>query len=133
MGGTRKEINKLFTYGTLMLDEIFFSITGKEFRSTPAYLINYQCLQVKNKIYPGLISGNGKVTGKLYHDIPAETFAKLDNYEGQEYRREIIVTHQYPSDQITAWCYLYKTELKNNLLENAWTLEWYKQNKKLTN
>ena len=128
MGRKREEINNLFAYGTLMIEDIFLSITGQNFKSSTGIINNYICCQVKNKNYPGLISGEGKVSGIIYYNLPPEIISKLDTYEGQEYHRQKVSVNTTESKQITAWCYLYKTELKTNLLNTSWSLAWYHQN-----
>lgn len=112
----RKELNHLFVYGTLMDPEIILSISGKPHPGTPAYIMGYQRFQVKNKNYPGVIKSEGLVHGLLYSNITPESLDKLDFYEGDEYTREKVEVFLVPTSQLTAWCYLYKENLSENLI-----------------
>lgn len=114
----REEINHLFVYGTLMAPETIKVITGQPLQGTPAYITGYQRFQVKNKNYPGIIKSDGIVHGLLYSNVSPESIAKLDLYEGSEYNREKVEVFLVPTSQLTAWCYLYKEELTNNLVKS---------------
>ena len=121
--------NNLFAYGTLMIDEIFFSITGNYVKNTPGYLNNYICYRVRDKNYPGIISGNGFTTGVIYQDLPFDVILKLDDYEGNQYQRVKVLVNKDTTNQVPAWCFIYKEDLQNNLLKDLWTLQWYTLNK----
>lgn len=129
MGRDIQEVNHLFTYGTLMVEELFLSVTGQMFKSTPAYISGYQRYQVKNKNYPGIILDKGLVTGQLYFNIPHDTINLIDEYEGDEYQRIKVEAIANPTGLFTAWCYLYKDA--TNLLHQPWSIEWYRQQKQL--
>ena len=120
-----QEVNHLFTYGTLMVEEIFLTVTGQKFSSSSAYIMGYQRYQVRNKNYPGIVLDNGMVSGQLYFYLPPEIIKLIDAYEGDEYQRIKVEAFANPTGVFTAWCYLYKTE--ENLFKQPWSLEWYGQ------
>ena len=125
MDRENQEVNHLFTYGTLMVEDIFLSVTGQKFSSSSAYVMGYQRYQVRNKNYPGIILENGMVSGQLYFNISQDIMKLIDEYEGEEYQRIKVEAYTNPTGVFTAWCYLYKTE--DNLLKQPWSLEWYEQ------
>lgn len=129
MDREREKINSLFTYGTLMIEEIFQKFSNLPTQKSKGYLIGYECRQLKNRKYPGLIIGNGLVNGLLYHHLSDQAFKNIDHYEGQEYNRDIVLVNIDEKQKIMAWCYFYKEEFRSNILNDEWTLDWYFKNK----
>ena len=129
MAREREKVNHLFAYGTLMIGEIFQGFSKAPIHQSKGYLIGYECRQLKNRTYPGMIAGQGIVNGIIYHQLSEEDFLSLDAYEGEEYSRVKIVANTASTKQIQAWTYIYKDEFKANLLNQPWTIEWYYQNK----
>lgn len=126
----REEVNNLFAYGTLMIDEIFQKFTKTPLQKSKGFLKGYECYQLKNRSYPGMIVGKGLVNGIIYHQLAEKDFLSLDAYEGEEYLRIKVLVNTTTTEQIQAWTYIYKDEFKDNLLHQPWSLEWYYQNKK---
>ena len=125
MARERQEVNNLFAYGTLMIEDVFNKFSKHPIQKSNGYLIGYECRQLNNRIYPGIIIGQGIVNGIIYHQLTQEDFLNLDAYEGEEYSREKVLINKSATEQISAWCYLYKKEFFNNLLIDRWSLDWY--------
>lgn len=61
-----------------------------------------------NEFYPGYVKSDGKVWGDIYL-IDVETWPQLDEYEGDEYIREKVMT----SSDIECWVYRYRHDVGN--------------------
>ncbi len=72
-----------------------------------------------NEFYPGFIRGSGKVWGDVY-SIDPKVLPTLDEYEGDEYIREKIITHS----DIESWIYVYIHDISNfkEIIGGDWLL-----------
>lgn len=103
--------DSLFTYGTLMCQDIFHLVAGHIPASAPARLDGYSRRALKERVYPALIPCNGMATeGILYTGIDAGTFLKLDTYEGEMYSRPRIFV-SCKGIVVSAFTYVLKPEL----------------------
>lgn len=99
---------RLFTYGTLMLDDVFGALLNRVPLSYTAQLPGYKRVCVDQKIYPGIFSCPGEtVTGKFYEDILPDEWPLLDWFESDLYKR--VEVDVYPTDSdihsVSAWTY----------------------------
>lgn len=63
----------LFTYGSLMCEDIMAEVADAQLRCTPAILPGYRRFLVKDEQYPGVVAeATGVVAGIVYHDITPE-------------------------------------------------------------
>lgn len=124
-----EKINNLFAYGTLMIEEVFQRLSNSPTQKSSGYIVGYECRQLKRKKYPGLIIGKGIVNGLLYYHLPDQALKNFDQYEGEEYKREMVSVNIESNKKIEAWCYFYKEEYRENILNEIWSLDWYYQNK----
>jgi gamma-glutamylcyclotransferase (GGCT)/AIG2-like uncharacterized protein YtfP len=96
-------MERLFTYGTLRDSEVQREVLGKESAGVPDSLSNYRLssLDIGGEQYPIAEPGDGgKIEGVAY-EVQLEELKKIDEYEGQEYRR-IKVTLD---SGLEAWIY----------------------------
>jgi len=80
----------LFVYGTLRTGSRTPQAgrLAREARHMGAGQVAGTLLRVAR--YPGLVDGEGRVTGDLYElPAPARTLRWLDRYEGEEFRRRV--------------------------------------------
>jgi gamma-glutamylcyclotransferase (GGCT)/AIG2-like uncharacterized protein YtfP len=81
-GGT----SKLFVYGTLLLDDIVKSLIDRVPHHNQAIAHGWRIVCLPQKIYPGLVPGDGGATGKLFIDLTNTEWALLDAFEDPDYR-----------------------------------------------
>lgn len=101
----------LFVYGTLMSDQpAYHRLDGRVVGRTAAVLHHADLFAVGR--YPMAAPGTGRVRGDLL-EIPASAWpdlaARLDAYEGDEYRRvrrEVMI----PGDDRSAMAWVYLTD-----------------------
>jgi gamma-glutamylcyclotransferase (GGCT)/AIG2-like uncharacterized protein YtfP len=75
------ETNKFFVYGTL-LDDVISTLIGRIPHYQHAVVPGWQVVRLPQRIYPGLIPGQGEATGKVLIDTDWTT---LDAFEDSAY------------------------------------------------
>ncbi len=114
----------LFTYGTLMLPEVWEAVVSHRYMSQIAFLSNHQRFTVRNEVYPGLRYLNGcTVQGVVYFDISSDDLHRLDAFEGEAYQRSEVRLVVDSNKNITAETYLVKNEYLGILSKEVWTTE----------
>jgi gamma-glutamylcyclotransferase (GGCT)/AIG2-like uncharacterized protein YtfP len=89
-GGSSVSAN-VFTYGSLMFAEVWQPLVGGHYPAEPAVLPGYRRFAVPGVSYPGIVAAPGQqVAGLLYRDVAPDDLARLDLFEGAEYRRDAL-------------------------------------------
>ncbi|NCT82532.1 MAG: gamma-glutamylcyclotransferase [Comamonadaceae bacterium] len=110
-----------FTYGSLMWADIMARVCGREFASEPASLAEHARHPVAGQDYPGLRPApGGLVAGRLYRDVDAAAWARLDAFEGQEYERVRVDVSLAGGATAPAWVYRFRAEFATRLLPGDW-------------
>lgn len=117
--------DSLFTYGTLMCQDIMRLVTGFIPESVPARLEGYSRHALKKRVYPALLPAPRIATaGIVYTGIDAAAFVKLDNYEGDMYSRCRVSVH-CNHRLITAFTYVLKPELHHLAEPHDWDYDHF--------
>lgn len=121
----------LFVYGTLRKD---FSLPLKE--AVASELLYIGTGRVKASLYdlgayPGAVKeGNSEIVGDVFELRNETVLAVLDEYEGDEYRREIEAVKLSSGETVEAWMYWYKgTKTESMLIKNDDYLHYLKNKK----
>jgi gamma-glutamylcyclotransferase (GGCT)/AIG2-like uncharacterized protein YtfP len=116
----RKLMNAaVFTYGSLMFPEVWQRVVRGSYGFAPVVAQGYRRFAVQGYLYPGMIAQAGAhVAGLVYFDVDAADLARLDAFEGDEYRREIVHVIADPGMSIPVSAYLYSPAEKLSKL--AW-------------
>ena len=115
----------IFTYGSLMFDEVWRQVVSGRYRSEPATLHHHQRHALTGLSYPGVVASAGvQVAGRLYFDVSAADIARLDAFEGDEYRRDALPVLLASGETVSAWTYVW---LDHGRLEDAlWLSEAFR-------
>ncbi len=98
----------LFVYGTLKDETLRARLLGRRVRALPARLRGFAVRAVRDADYPALVPARGGVVrGLLLTGLDAGDLARLDRYEGGEYRR-IPVRAEVTGRFRPAWVYLWR-------------------------
>lgn len=98
----------IFTYGSLMFDEVWRQVVNGRYRSAAATLHHHQRHALTGLSYPGVVAAPGaQVAGRLYLDVSAADIARLDAFEGAEYRRDALQVMLADGEAVSAWTYLW--------------------------
>ena len=79
------ETNKLFVYGTLLLDNVISAVIGRIPQYENAVAPGWQVVCLPERVYPGLIPGHGEAVGKVFTDLTDTEWATLDAFEDPAY------------------------------------------------
>ena len=119
---------KIFTYGTLMLPEVMYAVTTREFRSINAKLKGYGRFTVKGESYPGIIPETDAVTqGIIYFDVDELSLERLDEFEGDLYQRIPIQVETKDKEVLNAETYVIKPRYRRCLSSKEWNLKEFAQ------
>jgi gamma-glutamylcyclotransferase (GGCT)/AIG2-like uncharacterized protein YtfP len=123
----------LFTYGSLMCEDIMAEVVGARLRCSPADLAGYRRFLVKDEQYPGLVADpTGTVAGMVYHDITDHGWSRLDRFEGMMYDR-IPVSVQYDNNtKALVSCYVFRFEFHHRLTATEWDFAAFLRSGKTT-
>lgn len=111
----------LFTYGSLMCEDIMAAVAGVSLVCTPAVLPGYCRFLVKNEQYPGVVAdAGGTVPGIVYHAITSEGWARLDAFEGEFYDRRLVTVRYAHNTEAQVYCYVFRPEFHHLLTTIAW-------------
>lgn len=111
----------LFTYGSLMCEDIMAEVAGLRLGCTPAILAGYRRFLVKDEQYPGVIeAATGMVAGIVYHGLTPEAWSRLDRFEGEMYDRRPVTVRYENNTEITVDCYVFRSEFAHRLTATEW-------------
>ena len=136
----------VFTYGSLMFDEVWSRIVSGHYASAPATLSGYSRFAVIGEQYPGVIPGADSgidlgtvsdtaidantvapmVEGVVYYGVNEADMERLDIFEGEFYNRcteQVTVA----GAMISAQVYVIKPAYQYLLAPEAWDIERFKQ------
>jgi gamma-glutamylcyclotransferase (GGCT)/AIG2-like uncharacterized protein YtfP len=119
---------KIFTYGTLMIPEVMYAVTTREFRFKNAILRGYARFTVKGEFYPGIIPVTDAVTeGIIYFDVDELSLARLDAFEGDLYQRTALLAEMDGGKIFNAEAYVVKPKFRNHLSSSEWNVTTFAQ------
>ena len=98
----------IFTYGSLMFDEVWCQVVSGRYHSAAATLHHHQRHALTGLSYPGVVATPDlHVQGRLYFDVSAADMARLDAFEGAEYRRDALQVLLASGEPVSAWTYIW--------------------------
>lgn len=80
-----EETNRLFVYGTLLLDDVVKTLIDRVPNYQHAVALGWRVVRLPQRVYPGLVPGQGKSIGKIYTDLKNAEWAILDAFEDPAY------------------------------------------------
>lgn len=115
----------IFTYGSLMFAQVWQPLVAGRYRSEPAVLSGYRRFAVPGVAYPGIVAAPGQqVAGLLYRDVEADDLARLDLFEGAEYRRDALPVTLADGSALQAETYVWLDHAR--LSDAAWLPEAFR-------
>jgi gamma-glutamylcyclotransferase (GGCT)/AIG2-like uncharacterized protein YtfP len=77
--------SKLFVYGTLVLDDVVRALIDRIPHYQDATAPGWQVVRLPERIYPGLVPGQGEANGKVFTDLTDAEWTTLDAFEDTAY------------------------------------------------
>ncbi|MDQ9171989.1 gamma-glutamylcyclotransferase family protein [Oxalobacteraceae bacterium R-40] len=109
----------VFTYGSLMFQAVWEQVVHRHYHSGKAVLEDHARYAIAGASYPGMVSQPGAtVEGVLYLDVDTVDIARLDAFEGNEYRRATVQVRFEDGTCMEAHTYLYKATQR--LQDTSW-------------
>ena len=118
----------IFAYGTLMIPDVMYAVTTREFRFKNAILRGYARFTVKGESYPGIIPATDAVTqGIIYLDVDELPLERLDAFEGDLYQRIPIQAETKEKEIFNAETYAIKSKFRRCLSLKEWNVKEFTQ------
>ena len=84
-------VTHIFTYGSLMFDQVWQHIVGSTYESKAHELTGFERQSLRHADYPAAIpQPHSSITGRLYMNVVDKDIQRLDCFEGSEYLRKHV-------------------------------------------
>ncbi len=121
-------MKNVFTYGSLMFPEIWDSLVGGHYLSASAVLFGFRRYAVRGAPYPVIMPGDeaDRLDGMLYYGISPRDQARLDEFEGEYYRRRSLQV-LVEGEPVAAQVYELKPRYYHIALPRPWDEEHFRR------
>lgn len=118
-----------FAYGSLINQTVWKSVVKNNYKSIQGFLTGYSRKYLKGEEYPGIIKNeeNSSIEGLIYFQVNEEDMYRLDLFEGEYYKREIVLVQDVNKSSYKCFTYLLKKEYQYLLTEKTWTYEEFQK------
>ncbi len=117
----------LFTYGSLMFPQVWTTVVRGDYKKEPARLHGHHRRSIKGETYPAAIAASAAdyIDGQLYLNISPEDKKRLDQFEGDDYKKSEALVILADNKVVTAAVYLYRHHEK--LAAQDWDVQWFER------
>ncbi|HXH71763.1 MAG TPA: gamma-glutamylcyclotransferase [Mariprofundaceae bacterium] len=117
----------LFTYGSLMFDDVWQKLAVGQYATLPASLSGYARKCVNDDSYPVVFKSDVKMTvdGLLYLNVTPQDFAVLDEFEGEYYTREVVEVRLSEGTPLLAATYVLKDAYRHIASDQDWDVDCF--------
>ena len=112
----------VFTYGSLMFADVWSRVVKGRYESIEGHVDHHGRFAIHGVDYPGMVArDDSQVTGRLYLDVDDDDLRRLDQFEGVDYRRDVVTVTAVDGVVREAETYVYLRG--DRLLDSAWEPE----------
>jgi gamma-glutamylcyclotransferase (GGCT)/AIG2-like uncharacterized protein YtfP len=113
----------VFTYGTLIFPEVWQLVAGRPFAHVGGHVTGFTLYRVADAVFPGMLATTGAdvVQGVVYFDVDEGAIARLDQFEDDFYRREMVAVHCDDGRICDTAAYIVPPENRGVLTDEPWT------------
>ena len=124
-------MENLFSYGTLMCNDIMEDVSGCRLSCVPGTLRGYSRRSVRGEHYPALVPHEeGRVEGVVYRNVPDSAWGRLDRFEGEMYARQLVQIELNDGSTLQAATYVVQPEFLGHLDQTDWDFADFLRNGK---
>lgn len=77
--------SRLFVYGTLTVDDVVSALIDRIPHHQDATAPGWRVVRLPQRVYPGLVPGQGEANGKVFTDLTDAEWTTLDAFEDPAY------------------------------------------------
>ena len=104
-----------------MFTEVFEKVAGISIEKEYCVLPGYARFKLSGQVYPGILEKrHASVPGVLYRGLSQSQLHRLDQYEGDEYLRELVMVRNEHHRYYSAWVYALQPKYANLLSQENW-------------
>ena len=120
----------VFTYGSLMFESVWKRVVQGDYPSSHASLDGYRRLSVINETYPALVPvpGTHSIQGVVYQGVSHDDIGRLDEFEGDYYRREEVEVIIAGGQRMISYTYVFRPEYQQLLSTRDWNPDTFRRN-----
>lgn len=119
----------LFTYGSLMFDEVWSHLVRGDYVKRPARLHGFTRRRVQGDVYPVIVRSDNSdwVDGVVYFDIDPDDLRRLDVFEAEPYDRQTHIVVVEGRERRRADAYVLKDCFRHMIHDCEWDPEWFER------
>jgi gamma-glutamylcyclotransferase (GGCT)/AIG2-like uncharacterized protein YtfP len=120
----------LFTYGTLMVPEVWQAVVGREFATVRGEVQGFAVYRVRNSVYPVMVEAPPEscVAGLIYLDVDEAALAALDDFESELYDRVSVNALVASSETMPCHAYVLPARRAHFATNESWELSRFRLN-----
>lgn len=118
----------VFTYGSLMFDEVWRAVVGRTGPSVAGQLTGHEAWKLVGQTFPGLAPAPGRqVNGRIWQEVTETELAKLDVFESGIYDRQLLAVRAEDGTTLPSWTYIVRPDSRTLLLNEPWNREEFER------
>jgi gamma-glutamylcyclotransferase (GGCT)/AIG2-like uncharacterized protein YtfP len=117
----------LFTYGSLMFEEVWSQLVRGDYVKRPARLHGFTRRRVHDDVYPVIFRSNDEewVDGVVYFAVSDEDLRRLDAFEADAYDRQAHTVIVEGREKHAAHVYVLKDSYRHLIHDSEWDPQWF--------
>lgn len=116
----------VFTYGSLMCNDIMAAVTGVDLPSDAAVIVNFARYALRGQTFPAMVAEDlARVDGRVYYDVDESALARLDVFEGDYYQRCSVSVNTSNGTRLEAQAYVLRDVYLSLLADWGWDFEHF--------
>lgn len=117
----------IFTYGSLMFDQVWSRVVKGDYDRCESFLQGYDRKGIRGEVFPALFPAapESRVQGIVYFDVAASDLVSIDRFEGEYYFRTTELVDTEEAGLISAEIYVLKEEYYTILSRHNWDAEHF--------
>jgi gamma-glutamylcyclotransferase (GGCT)/AIG2-like uncharacterized protein YtfP len=106
----------VFTYGSLMFEEVWRAVVG------------YEAWKLVGQTFPGLAPAPGRqVNGRIWQGVTETELGRLDVFESGIYDRQLLAVRAEDGMTLPCWAYIVRPDSRTLLLNEPWDREEFER------